>query len=99
MAFYSYLPGIVPAVITGFVYQWWLYRRQPNNGSTREALVGFVIGYCATAMLTFLLLNLANPSGENSMWFGLVGGCSGAVCVHTWTKDVDGKCMSRQMLK
>jgi membrane associated rhomboid family serine protease len=82
IAFYSFLPGIIPAAITGGIYQRWLYCAQPNGGRTREVLAGFIIGYCVTATLIFLLFSSIKPDIKMSIWLGLIGGFAGAVCAY-----------------
>lgn len=82
IVFYSYLPGIIPAMICGIIYQWWFYRPQPDGGRTYEVFVGFFIGYCTTAVLTICLFSLFKSDFGMSVWAGLIGGCSGAVCAY-----------------
>lgn len=82
MVFYSYLPGIIPATICGIIYQWWLYRPQPNGRRTYEVFAGFFIGYCTTATIIICLFSLFKSDFGVSIWAGLIGGFSGTICAY-----------------
>ncbi len=80
LAFYSYLPGIIPAAISGAIFQRWLYRSQPNDRCIREVFFGFIIGYSTTAIYSFLIFSMLEPGFLMPLLIGLIGGFSGAVC-------------------
>lgn len=77
---FSYVLGILPAVLSGLLYQWYLYRPLADGSRAREVIIGFVSGYSATAILLFLLSSFFEPRIDVLLLLGSVGGFSGAVC-------------------
>ena len=82
LAFYSYLPGIIPAAISGAIFQRWLYSSQPGGRYIHEVFFGFITGYGTTAIYSFLIFSMLETNFLMPLLIGLIGGFSGSVCAY-----------------
>jgi len=82
----AYVFGLIPALITGAIYQWSIFRRIGRSirdtvvmGISTGFLVSFALAICSNGI--FLQIYL-----EKSLYFAVVGGIAGGVCAY-----VDGR--------
>jgi hypothetical protein len=77
---YSYVPGGMPALLTGIIFQWLINRRRIGDLQPNFSFLAFVIAFCVTAILALIFFGFTKHSIGIAIGYGLLSAFSAALC-------------------
>jgi sulfite exporter TauE/SafE len=86
MILYSYVPGGIPALLTGIIFQWLIYRRQIGTLQPNFSFLAFISAFFITSTLAFVFFGFTKHSLAIVIGYGLLSAFAAALCAY-----IDGR--------